>query len=372
MRFSDIAGHDEVKKRLRDMVDSNQLPHALLLYGPEGTGKLQLARALVSYLHCAHPTPDGDSCGRCPSCLQHRSLNHVDTHFTFPIVKSGEHPVSADFMAEWREFLNEDPYADFSLWLEKLDKPKTLPVIYLSEADAMAQAMSYTTRIANYKVAVVWLPERFNKEAANKLLKLVEEPFPDTRLVFVSNNPQEILPTIYSRLQRIEVKKLDTVTTAAVLTEMFPDISQEEAADVAAAADGNVTQARSMLEGSVHERMLRDFITLMRLAFQRKVADLKMWSDEMSRFGRDEQIAFLNFCCRMLRENFINNTGIPGMTRMTRPEREFSRNFSRFINSRNVMRLTAEFEKAITDIAANGNAKIVFFDLSLRVILLIK
>lgn len=374
MRFSDIPGHEDVKQRLREMVDNNRLPHSLLLHGQEGAGKLMLARALVTYLHCQNRQPDGDSCGKCPSCLQHASHNHVDTHYSFPTIKkkSDDPGFSSDFSAQWKEFLDEDPYADIKGWLDRLGKPNGQPVIYRGEAEALSKKLGFTARSSEYKTAIIWLPERFNREAANKLLKLIEEPFPDTKLIFISNDSRSILPTIFSRLQRIEVKPLKDAEVADILISVKPEMNREEAEDIATVAAGNVHAARDMVDGASDDAMLREFIALMRHAYQRKIGLLKKWADNMASTGREAEMKFLDYCCRMMRENFMTNTGIPGITRLRKNEREFSSKFSKFINSRNVLPLIKEFEKAKADISMNGNGKIIFFHLSIRVILLIK
>lgn len=373
MRFADIPGHEELKRHLRSMVDEGRLPHALLLFGAPGSGKLMLARALATYIHCRN-RHDGDSCGQCPGCLQHAHHNHADLHYTFPTLKKkSEHPgESAEFASQWKEFLDQWPYAPMDAWLEKLDKPNGQPVIYKGEGDALAKDLSYTARSSDNKIAIVWLPERFKNECANKLLKLIEEPFPDTKLIFVSDDPQEILPTIYSRLQRVEVPRLDAPTVAQELMKVNPNVSRDEAEDVARAAMGNVNEARDMIAGGINNVMLDNFIALMRMAFQRNIGGLKKWSDDMAGAGREAQLRFLNFCCRELRENFINNTGITSLSYMTKPERDFSARFSKFINSGNVLPLTTLFEEAITDIQGNANAKIVFFDMAIHVAMLIK
>lgn len=373
MRFSDIPGQEDVKARLRRMVDDNKLPHALLLFGAPGAGKLMLARALVQYLHCTNRTADGDSCGRCPSCLQHGANGHVDLHYTFPTLKKSEKPGASDeFLEQWVEFLDEDPYADITVWLRKLDKPNGQPVIYVGEASALSSNLSFTARVSPYKTAIVWLPERFQTAAANKLLKLIEEPFPDTKIILVSDDARSILPTIYSRLQRIEVKKLESSTLAAELSKLFPGLTQEEAADIAHASDGNMITARNMSSGASNDVMLGYFMKLMRMAFQRKIVELKRWSEEMASLGREGQMKFLDYCCRLLRENFITNTGIKDITLMTRSERDFGKNFAKFLTSSNIFPLINDFEKAGKDIAANGNAKLIFFDLALHVVLHLK
>ncbi|MDE7408128.1 MAG: AAA family ATPase, partial [Muribaculaceae bacterium] len=204
MKFNDIPGHEEVKSRLRHMVDVGRIPHALLLQGPSGIGKMAIARAFAQYVHCTDRR-DGEPCGVCASCRQHQSFNHIDTHFVFPIVKrkSGSPAICDDFLPEWREYLTASPWMDYEKWIAALDKANAQPVIYVDESVSLLRKLQYTARTAAFKIVIIWLPEKMNAECANKLLKMVEEPFEDTLLVFVSNRPQEILPTIYSRLQRV-------------------------------------------------------------------------------------------------------------------------------------------------------------------------
>lgn len=224
MRFADIPGHEEVKARLREMVDTDRIPHALLLEGPAGSGKFALARALAAYIHCTDRTPDGDSCGKCPSCRQHQAFNHIDTLYSFPVVKkSGKPAVSDDYAELFHEFMQKYPYMDIDRWLESLDNINAQPQIYVEEGNELLRRLSYMARQSKYKVVLLWLPERFKEETANKLLKLVEEPFADTIFIMVSNNSRGILPTIYSRTQRIMVKRYDSDEIAAILESMGYD-----------------------------------------------------------------------------------------------------------------------------------------------------
>ncbi|MDE5934246.1 MAG: DNA polymerase III subunit delta [Muribaculaceae bacterium] len=375
MKFADIVGNREAVDRLRRMVDEDRLPHAVVIEGPEGTGKLKMARALAQYIHCENRTPDGDSCGKCAACIQHAGYSHVDVHFSFPMLKKGnkktDETESEDWIDEWREFLDECPYADMEAWLSRLGNINGQPVIYKGEADALRRALAFTARASRYKIAIVWLPERLNDSAANKLLKLVEEPFSDTRIIMVSNRPQEILPTIYSRLQRVRVRRLSDAETADVLIGTRDAMTQTDALAVAHVAEGNVNLAMR-LTGIDGGENLQRFISLMRMAYRKVIAALSKWSIEMHGIGREAQIGFLSYCSRMFRENFVANLGNPSINYMTGEEAAFSRNFSRFITPANVVQLTGEMDRAANDIAGNSSARIVFFDLAIKVVLLIK
>ncbi len=372
MRFSDIPAHEQVKQRLRDFADRDRIPHALLLEGPQGIGKFAMARAFAQYIHCENPH-DGDSCGKCPSCLQHESFNHIDTHFVFPVVKKAGRPaVSDDYISDWHKFLAENPYMDFEKWLLALENINAQPAIFVEESSNLIRKLSFTSHQAKYKVVLMWLPERMKPECANKLLKLVEEPFSDTLFVMVSNNPGLILPTIYSRTQRISMKRLPDEVIAGELTKKY-SIELQDALSVAHIAEGEFIRAEKELDLSNESRKFLDlFIQLMRLAYQRKVKELKQWSIEVAGLGREQEMKFLSYCERLIRENFIYNLSVPELNYMNREEAQFSANFARFINEKNVVRLFDALNRASSDIAGNANAKILFFDLAIKVILLLK
>jgi len=373
MKFSDIPAHESVKEHLRALVDNNRLPHALLLEGPAGIGKFALARALAQYIHCENRTADGDSCGVCPSCRQHETFNHADTFYSFPILKAGSSAaVSDDYIDEWRKFLDSNPYMNFEAWLKALNNPNGQPLIYSAESQHIIRKFSTTSYSSRYKVLLMWLPERMQTDCANKLLKMIEEPLEDSILVFVSNNPREILPTIYSRLQRIEVKRLPDQVIERILMDEY-GLMETDAASVAHLSSGSVIEAQRQLSVSEEaSHNLQLFITLMRCAYQRRVGMLKKWSADAAALGREGTMNFLSFCERMMRENFICNMQIPSLVYLNTEEMAFCRNFSPFINERNVESLLREFNRAGLDIAANGNAKIILFDLAIKVILLLK
>lgn len=371
MRFADIPQHPYAMERIISMVQTDRLPHSLLITAPVGSGEMMLARALAQYIQCTGKAEgDTDSCGQCPSCVQHRTFNHPDLQFIFPVVKKGTVTLSDDWIEQWRDFLTDDPWMDFRAWQQRLGNINAQPQIYVHDAEHLKRRMSLTSLTSKVKIAVVWLPERMNEKVANKLLKLIEEPERDTMFIMVSNAPGQLLPTILSRCQRIDLRRLNDSEAARFLD---PKHSEGERLTAAHIAGGNFIQARSTLANdAVAVRFLDLFMQLMRLAYARKVTALKKWSEEVAELGRDALVRFLDYCQRMVRENFIYNLHNPSLNYLTDQEAAFSQKFSPFINHRNVESLIALFNEAGSDIRSNGNAKIILFDLAVKTIILIK
>lgn len=373
MRFADIPGHAETKRRLREMVDNNQIPHALLLEGPEGIGKYALARAMAQYIHCTDRTADGDSCGKCAACRQHESFNHIDVFYSFPLLKKNSKPtVSDDYAPEFRELMAESPLMDFDSWLSRLGNVNGQPMIYVEEAAELIRRLNLTARQSRFKIVLMWLPERLRTEAANKLLKAIEEPYADTLFLMTSDNPRAILPTIYSRTQRVAVRRYDDAEIAEIL-QQDDHVDEHTALAAAALAEGSLRRARHMAGLSrERQRYLDLFMQLMRLAWQRKIIDLRAWSADTASLGREGSIRFYEYCSRMIRENFILNIGDRELTALTPDEIAFSSKFSPYINERNVEDLMRVIDEARNDTALNGNAKIIAFDLAVKAILLLR
>lgn len=374
MQFSEIPGQEAVKARLKALAASGRVPHALLLEGPAGSYKLALARAFAQRLHCRNPLPDGDSCGKCIDCRRHRSLDHIDTVYVYPVVKSDaiKEPVSDDFAPTWREFVERSPEADIDVWTGMFDKKNAHPTIYVYESAALIRKLSLTSHGSDRRVVIVWLPERMNEETANKLLKIIEEPPSQTVFVMASDAPDELLPTIYSRMQRIAVGRLTDgdVTRALVGRGIDPD----EAMQAAALSDGSISRAMGLAAGGngARGRHHTRFVELMRLAYGRRVYELREWALALAGVSRDEQQAFYANAQRLVRENFVYNLGEPSLCNMTADEDAFSRNFARFVTEANVEKLIETFQRAATDIAGNANARIVNYDVALRVCFLLK
>lgn len=378
MRFADIPAHPTVKAQLRQMVADGRVPHALLLKGPAGVGKFLLARAFVQLLHCSSPTPDGEPCDACPSCLQHKGFNHVDTQYVFPVVKTEKikAPLSADFMEEFKSFMEASPYMDFDRWTADLgratDKKNAKPVIYVNESEALERSMAISAARSAHKVAIIWLPEKMNEQTANKLLKLIEEPAEGSMFVLVSDNPSAILPTISSRCRPIEVNRLPDAVVADWLTVRL-GMDPTDALSLAHIAEGDINRAVRTTDATSTSRMFFDlFVGLMRKAYMRDVAGLRQWSVDLTALGREAQVRFYDYCTRLIRENFVFNFNIPQITYLNREETQFSRNFARFIHEGNAERIMAQMDRASAEIAGNANGKIVNFDFAIKMIILIK
>lgn len=374
MNFKDIPAHENVKRQLRDMVADGKVPHALLLHGPAGSGKFMLARVFAQYLHCEHPTSDGEPCGTCPACIQHQTFNHVDTLFVYPVVKTEKlkEPVSDDYIEEFRDFITSSPYMDFDKWASSFEKKNAQPIIYVYESAGLERRLAVSATASKYKIVIMWLPEKMNEQAANKLLKLIEEPYPGTIFILVSNDASAILPTIKSRCRPVEVTRLDDATVAEYLTRRLA-MDPQDAMASAHIAGGNINTALRTVDATSVSRMFFDyFVQLMRLAYQRDVKGLKQWSADITSMGREQEVKFYEYCTRLIRENFIFNFNRPDITYMNRTEAQFSQRFARFITERNAESIVNHMDLAARDIAGNANGKIVNFDFAIKMIILIK
>lgn len=373
MRFSDIIYHDNIKSHLVDLADGNRIPHALLLHGKPGIGKLMMGRAFISYIHCQN-RQNGDSCGECPACRQQQTFNHIDTFFSYPVnkskVKSSRGAISEDYGDEWKKFLSENPFAETEKWNELLGGAQTQ--YYVDESQSLIKKLNFASHASRYKTVLMWLPEKMNEETANKLLKIIEEPYEDTIFILVSNEPEKILPTIYSRLQRLEMKRIPDQIIAKELCNRY-NIDEDAAKTAARLSEGSFANALASLSSNEVDRQFLDmFISLMRLAYQRKIIDLRKWSAEAATLGRESLISFMSYCETFIGQNFIYNLADQNFVYMTSEELNFSRNFARFITEKNIEKLRKLFIDARNDISANGNAKIILFDIAIKVILLLK
>lgn len=375
MLVSEVIGQQDVWKRLMEMVQENRVPHAMLFCGPEGCGKMAVALAFASYLLGER---DGETEAQSSVHAMLKNWAHPDLYFSFPTIKSAnmtsDHkPVSDDYLQEWREMLvKKGPYFLINDWLEAMGDSNKQAIITGEESDALSHKLSMMSSQGGYKVSVIWLPERMNLTSANKILKLLEEPPRQTVFLLVSEHPEQLLETIRSRTQRIDLKRIDTEEIEQALIERR-GLEPEMARRVARIAHGNWNHAVAELNAGNENRQLLDmFIMLMRLAYMRNIHDMKKWCDVVANaYGREKQIRLLNYFMHMLRESFMYNFRQPSLTYMTQEEEEFARNFSPFINEANIIDISHLFEETKRLIMQNANPKIAFFDMSLKIIMLL-
>ncbi len=400
--------------QLQSQWRSGRLPHAILLDGPEGAGHMAVALDFARLLLCEnngqhntsaaedsadvqgttveHDAPlatvEGEAgekaaeeglkrpCCRCGGCAMTHKWAHPDLHFVFPVIRpksasSTTSVVSDLWIKEWREMLKKTTHFDLELWEKEMGIENQQPQIFADESDELVRKLALTPSQGGWRVVVVWLPELMNTACANKLLKLLEEPPTQTVFLLVSHRAEGILPTILSRTQRLAVRAIPEAEIAEHL-KCERGISPQDAAYVAHTAQGNYVRALRLLSvGHDEQEFLDMFALLMRKCYLRDIKEMHAWSERMAGWGRERQKAFLDYSLRMVRENFIMNFHRPELNYMTRAEEEFSRRFSPFINERNVLGISDELALARRDIAQNVNAKMVFFDFALKMIVLL-
>ena len=373
MFFREVIGQEEVKKKFLLEVKENRIPHAQLICGPEGIGKLPLAIAYARYLLCTNPTEE-DACGICPSCVKLNKLAHPDLHFVFPIVKKkgGKDVVCDDYIKEWRNFVLSNPYFNQNHWLKEMGSENAQAIIYTKESDEIVRKLSLKSSEGGYKVMIIWLPEKMNAVCANKLLKMLEEPPAKTIFLLVSENPDLMLSTILSRAQRVNVRKIEEESIAEALKRSY-GLTENDAQTIAHISNGSFIRAMETIHLNEETKLFFElFVSLMRLSYQRKIREMKAWSEQLAGMGRERQKNFLEYAQRMIRENFIFNFHRNELTYMNIDELNFATRFSPFVNERNAMGIMEELSMAQQHIEQNVNAKMIFFDFSLKMIVLLK
>ena len=365
MKFADIIGQESVKQHLINSVKDNRISHAQLILGREGYGSLPLALAYAQYINCQHRT-DTDSCGECPSCRQISKLSFPDVHFVFPVPPTGSSsvkPISDTYMDKWTEFLSQNPYGSYQQWIDFVNDGKNSQgVIRVEESSEIIRKLSMKSFNAEYKIMIIWQPEKMNGDAANRLLKLIEEPYPKTLFLLVAESSEFILPTILSRTQLVKVSRIgDSELTDGLQRAL--NISRTDAESLARISEGDFN--RAMQYGSSSADLLQNFELfkkLMRTSYSFKVQDMVRLAEELGKINREQQKSFLTYSERMVRENLLMNRHLPNMARFTADEGEFAQKFSPFIHPQSALAIAKELDKAYYHISRNASGKIVFCD----------
>ena len=375
MKFTEIIGQKVIVEKLLRSVSEERVSHAQLFAGPEGSGKLALAIAFAQFISCENPAAY-DSCGVCPSCIKYEKLAHPDLHFVFPVFKKGSKndPLSNNFIGQWREQIFETPYFNLNNWLKRIGVENEQGLIYASEAVDIIKKLSLKSYESEYKVMIIWLPERMHSATANKLLKLIEEPPEKTLFLLVSEDVNRVLPTILSRCQFVRVPAITQKELALAFSDRL-DVPADKAMDLAHISTGNFVKGKNLItEDETRVLNMENFTKLMRSSWKKDIISLTEWADEIAITGREAQKRFLDFSIDQLRENYMMNIGQlkNKLVYLLGEEEKFARGFNVYVNSDNINELTREFSRAHHHISANGNAKIVLLDLALKVVKLIR
>ena len=374
MLFTDIIGQENTKQRLIQTVKDGRISHAQLFLGTEGCGKLALAIAYAQYISCENKG-ENDSCGMCASCKKFQKLIHPDLHFVFPVASSkssNQKPVSDDFINEWRQSILDNPYIKLNQWFSTIGVENKQGSIYSQESGQIIKKMNLKTFESEYKTMIIWMPEKMNLSAANKLLKMIEEPPAKTLFLLVSENAGKIIQTIHSRTQLVKIPKIDDNSLLNALKNNF-ELDEDKLSDIVHLSNGNYAKALEVINSNEeNQHNFNYFKTLTRLCYKSDVLEVVKFVNIISKIGREKQKNFISYSLRMMRENFILNKNKPEITYLTSEENNFSKKFNTFVNERNIMRITREFNQAFLHIERNGNSKIIFLDLSLKLIKLLK
>lgn len=370
MLFSEIVGHDDLKKRLIQSVNENRVAHAQLFVGTEGSGKMALAIAYAQYINCQNRT-ESDSCGVCPSCKKYMSLSHPDLHFIFPTATNKsvkKDPESDLFLAEWREYFSDcQGYVNLSEWFDKLDIENKQGIINVRDASTVIRKLSFKSYESEYKVVILWMPEKLNVFSANKLLKLIEEPPEKTLFLLVAENQEEVLSTIRSRCVLVKVPRLDSAVIKDALVEKC-GCSEQLALDAATMSNGSWPLAKRFSNDIDNEMFYADtFRKWMRYCFKGAVPELiDFVANEIKGLGREKQKALLEYGLNIFHCSLLINNNISIAVMLTSAEKTFAQNFAPYINMKNVTQICALFEESINQIVRNANAQLVFMDDSLK------
>ncbi|MEK9619399.1 MAG: hypothetical protein VW078_04825 [Flavobacteriales bacterium] len=372
MYFSDFPGQDSTKTQLLDLFKSERVPHALLLNGEEGCGHLQLALSFSSLLLCKSPTPL-DACKNCSSCKMYEKYQHPDLHFSYPIhLSKTEHSeTSDDQRSSFLEALEKYKCLGKKTWYSKMGNENKQGVIGVKESQAILAKISLKSFFGSAKILLMWMPELMNIQAANKLLKLIEEPPENTYFIFVSNNQSKILPTISSRLQTINVPRLKDENISDFLEKKF-QIEPSTAKNIAKISKGNLNKAiNTHLDAGISEMNRSLFVNWMRLCYSRNIADTIDWVNEFSKIGREQIKDFITYSLEMYRQCIMGNYNME-IEGVSESEKNFLEKFKPFVNHQNISEINSIMNDAYYHMERNANPKILMLDVSIKLYKLLR
>ena len=375
MLFKDILGQDHIKNYLITTANAGRIPHAQLFIGPEGSGTLPMAMAYAQYILCNNS--DGENTTGNSACnLKFEHISHPDMHFVYPITSTdevkGDSVVSTNFLDQWRGFVKENPYGSLFDWYKKLEIPKKQGIISVKESAAINKNLSLKAYEGGYKVMIIWMADKMRTDAANKLLKLLEEPPEKTIFILISESIDDLLQTIISRCQVVDFLALpeQVITDALIATHK---VEANLAKKIAHQCEGNYNKALHLLHKDDDDSVFEEwFINWVRAAFKAKgnasvIADLIYWSTTIAKEGRETQKNFLQFCIQFFRQALLLNYQATDLVYLEPNFENFKlEKFAPFVHGNNIMDIFKELEDAMYHIERNGNSNIILTDLSIK------
>lgn len=371
MQFAKIVGQNKIKERLIETVNVGRISHAQLFSGKIGHGGLALAIAYAQFISCKNRLTN-DSCGQCSSCIKFEKLIHPDLHFSFPYNKNDKvkhtEASASDFSHEWREAVLENPYLSLTDWHQKIDISNKQSLINVYESQSIIKKLSLKPYESEYKFLIMWKAERMNTEAANKLLKLIEEPSPKTLIILLSESTESLLNTISSRTQNINIPPINEKQLKSHLLEIA-ELNEAEASRIAKLADGDLLAAHVQLNKTEEEEKFFElFKNWMRGCYKADIQIMYKWVEEVSQvsFGRERQKRFLEYAINLMRESILRHYTQNNLQRYFGEEDNFLQKFAPFIHGDNILAITEVMNTAHLHIGRNANPKIVFMDMSMK------
>ncbi len=375
MFFKDIPGNNDQKDELISSVQNKRIGHSYLFYGQKGNAKLAMALAYAAYINCDKKT-EIDSCGRCETCIKHKKLIHPDLHLVFPVPKQNnfKKTISENFINQWRGEVLENPYLSINDWLELLAKDKkTIKKvgIYKDESESINKKTTLKNYQTKHKVFIIWMAEKMNTESANKLLKLLEEPPAGTVFILISENTDQLLKTITSRVQKIKIPRF----SISDIIEYFDrkKINTENIKSLIHTTNGDLGLIKKNIQEKEEKKFFVDlFAEWMRLLYKTDVVQTCKWVDKTSLKQKNQQILFVSRSIEIIRSCLVWNFATPNNLNHNKEEAIFISKFSKFINEENAILIVDKLEETINAINRNGNTKIVLFETSLEIMRLLK
>jgi DNA polymerase-3 subunit delta' len=369
MQFKDIVGQEEIKRQLVQTVAENRVSHAQLFLSADGSGALLLAIAYAQYINCLDKS-DTDSCGVCSSCRKYERYIHPDLHFSYPFFASKDVKIAVDVIEEWRTMLLGDPYVDLDIWRSQLNAENKQANINIAECHDIIKKLSFKAFEAETKVLIMWLPEYLEKEG-NSLLKIIEEPPANTLFLLVATNQENILSTLLSRTQIVKIPKLSSSTVEDYLMSKY-NLSEEQAATYSFLADGNLIEAKS-LAVHAHNDNAEIFAEWLRMGYGNRVLDLIGFVDQAAGWGRENQKNFLKYGISFLRECSLILSGAESLVKLPVRTLDTAHKLSKHVLDLSMASaIISELEQAHYHIERNANPKILFLDVSLQLVKIIK